>query len=432
MALEAPASLARPTSALSGLWRQIAGQTTLLFAGFATAHGCAFLRNAIMAHVLSRGDFGIAATILMTLQLLETLAETGADKMIVQADDGASPAVVGTAQTFAMARGIATAALLLALAVPLASFFRIPEATPAFMVVALAPLMRGFMNLDMRRAQRALNNKPYMAVEVIPQMLALAVTPLALIITPTFHAVAMIAVVQAGARLIVSHVAAERRISARWDRDAARRMILFAWPIWLSAIPVIITLHGDRMLIARLIDMEAVAAYAAAFMMAMVPGLLMASVANGLLLPLLSEVKHSPDTLMRRARLMTKASVAVAAVYVLGYAVLGGTVLVIAFGPAYSGLGLLVTLLSLMWAGRIIQTVPGVVLMALGRNAVLLQVGCVRALGLIPAYFAIKAGYGVEGVAAAAVLAECAGLAFTFWSVNRVVRDRMIQPASGP
>ncbi|MEM1305977.1 MAG: oligosaccharide flippase family protein, partial [Pseudomonadota bacterium] len=269
----ASAAVVRPAaSPLNGLFRMVAGQTAMLFGGFATAQGCAFIRNAIFAHVLSRGDFGIAAILILTLQLLETLAELGADKLIVQADDGASDAVVGTAQCFQLIRGVASGVLLIALAAPLAAFYAIPEAAPAFMAIALAPLMRGFINLDIRRAQRALNNRPYILVEVLPQVIALAATPFALMYSPTFAAVAIVAVVQAGAALIVSHLASSARIRTVWHPDVARRMLVYAWPIWASALPVIAVYHGDRILVARLLDMEAVAAYSAAFLVTMVPG----------------------------------------------------------------------------------------------------------------------------------------------------------------
>ena len=63
------AAMSTPTDA--GLKRRVAGQGMLLFAGFGLAQGCSFARNALLGHLLSKSDFGIAATITLTLQLLE-------------------------------------------------------------------------------------------------------------------------------------------------------------------------------------------------------------------------------------------------------------------------------------------------------------------------------------------------------------------------
>ncbi|MEO1718719.1 MAG: oligosaccharide flippase family protein [Pseudomonadota bacterium] len=417
-----PGDAARATTAaapFNQFFRLIAGQTAMLFAGFATAQGCAFLRNAIFANVLSRGDFGVAALIL-TLQMIETLAELGADKLIVQADDGASDAVVGTAQCFQLIRGVATGVLLIALAIPMAEFYGIPDAAPAFMAIALAPLMRGFINLDIRRAQRALNNRPYIVVEVLPQILALIATPIALMYSPTFAAVVIVAVVQSGATLLVSHLMSSRPMRTAWDVSVAWRMLAFAWPIWASALPLIAVYHGDRVLIGRLIDMEAVAGYSAAFLITMVPGLIAAKVGNAMLLPLLSSVKADRAQFRTRLRAMIVVVSAVAALYVIGFALLGGPLLAFAFGPEYEGLGLVVLLLAVSWGLRMLQVVPGMALMAIGRTQTLFTAGCIRALGLVGVFAVISGGYGIAGVAGVAAIAELASLAFVSYRTRRL------------
>ncbi|MEO1264459.1 MAG: oligosaccharide flippase family protein, partial [Pseudomonadota bacterium] len=370
-----------------------------------------------------RGDFGIAAVILLTLQIVETLTDMSADKLIIQADDGASQPVVGTAQSFQLIRGIATAAIILAAAYPLAAFYRVPEAGVAFMAVALAPLMKGLINLDMRREQRTLNNAPYLSVEVLPQVIALAATPLALWVAPSYAAVVIIAVVQAGSALLVASFTARKPIHFCWDADVARRMLAFSWPIWLSAIPLIAVHQGDRILIGRLIGMEAVAGYSAAFLITMVPGLVVAKVGHALLLPLLAEAKGNRNVFAARTRLMLTAAGILAFCYFAAFALIGGPLLSLVFGSAYSGLHFVVMLLAAMWAMRMVQAIPGIALMALGQTRALLSAGIIRALGLIPAYIAITLGYGLEGVAVAAVAAECASLAYITWIVARWHRD---------
>ena len=47
----------------------------LLFTGFGVAQACSFARNSIIGYSLSKGDFGIAATITLILQLIETMPQ---------------------------------------------------------------------------------------------------------------------------------------------------------------------------------------------------------------------------------------------------------------------------------------------------------------------------------------------------------------------
>jgi O-antigen/teichoic acid export membrane protein len=418
----APSAGAAHDTPMVQLWRLIAGQTTLMFAGFATAQGCAFLRNAIFAHVLSRGDFGIAAIILITLQLVETLTDLGSDRLIIQAEDGASAKVVGTAQAFQMARGIAAALLIALTAYPLATFYGVPDAGHAFMAVALVPLLKSALNLDMRRAQRVLDNRPYMAIEVAPQVLSLMATPVAIYLLPTYDAVILIVLIQAAATVAVSHLVASEPWRVVFDWDTAKRMLVFSWPIWATALPLIAVYQGDRVLIGRLLDMEAVAGYSAAFLITMVPGVIVAKVANALCLPLLSDCRSNGAQFLSRYRITLFASCAIALVYAAGYALLGGPVLAIAFGPNYADLGTVVALLALMWAMRMVQAVPGMAIMAFAQNRALLETSCLRALALIPAYFAISNGFGIVGVAAVAVVAEACSLTYAMLRLRGILR----------
>lgn len=403
------------------LWNLIAGQTTLMFAGFATAQGCAFLRNAIIAHALARGDFGIAAIILITLQLVETLTDLGSDRLIIQADDGASAKVVGTAQAFQLVRGVIAALVIAATAYPLAHFYGVPHAGAAFMAVGIVPLLKAFLNLDMRRAQRVLDNRPYMAVEVIPQVVSLLATPFALYLAPSYDAVIIVVLVQASVMVAVSHAVASEPFRVAFDRQTAWRMFAFSWPIWATALPLIAVYQGDRILIGRLLDMEAVAGYSAAFLITMVPGVIVAKVANALCLPLLSDSRSNGVQFLSRYRAALFASCGIALVYAAGYAALGGPVLALAFGSAYGDLGAVVALLALMWAMRMVQAVPGMAIMAFGQNRALLETSCLRALALIPAYFVIVNGYGLAGVAAVAVIAEACSLTYAMLRLRGIL-----------
>lgn len=392
----------------------------MLFSGFALAQGFSFARNAIVAHWLAKGDFGIAAAILLLLQLLETLSDLGADRLIIQAKDGADPRVVATAQATLIARGVLTALALFALAAPMADFFAVPHAAWAFAAAALVPLIKGFLNLDSRVAQRNLDNRPQIMIEALPQAAALALAVPALMIFGDYTAVLWLSVAQAVIAVAVSHLMARRRYALALDRTHLKRLIAFGWPIWASAFPLIAVYQGDRMLIGHMIGMEGLAAYTAAFMITMVPGLIAAKVANSLMLPLLSSEQDNAKAFAARFRMMAEATSLASALYLIAFIIAGGAVLPLAFGSNYTGLGVLVGWLALMWSMRMLQAVPGAALLAKGITRPFFTAGMIRACGLILAFIAIKAGHGLEGAAAAGALAEFASLAYVTWRLDRL------------
>ncbi|MGL4395913.1 MAG: oligosaccharide flippase family protein, partial [Hyphomicrobium sp.] len=266
--------------------RRLIEQAAVLLSGLGSVQVLSFARNALIAHALAPADFGVAATITLLLQLVETLTDVGADRLIVQDRNGDDAAFVATAHSLLIARGLFLGALMYAAAAPMAHFFAVPAAASAFALASLVPAIKGFLHLDCRRAQRRMHNRPQMIVEVLPQAFALLLTIPALAYAPNYGAVVWLSVVQAIVSVTASHLIAERPYRLAAERSALRRQFDFGWPILLSALPLIAVYQGDRFIIAHASGMESLAAYTSAFMITMVPGLIAARVGHALMLPL--------------------------------------------------------------------------------------------------------------------------------------------------
>lgn len=405
---------------LPGIFQRVAGQGALLFSGFALAQAFSFFRNAIIGHALAPHHFGIAACITLTLQLCETLSDLGADRLIVQAEDGDDPDLMATAHALLIARGAVTALALVLLAGPMAQLFQIPHAQWAFEVVAVVPALKGLLHLDMRRRQREFQNAPYLLTEVVPQGLALAAAVPMVWLSQTYAAVVWLALAQAAAGVAVSHAVAQRPYRIGWRATDVSRLWRFGWPIWLSAIPLAAVYQGDRMIVGSLGGMEVLAGYTAAFMITMVPGLLAAKVGHALMLPLLAEAQAEAERFTARVAALAAITVAAALAYLLGFALLGGWAVQVAFGPAYANLHGLVLALAGMWALRMVQAVPGMALLSVGKTRPLLNAGIIRAMALGPAFLAASAGYGAIGVAVAGIAGELASLVYVIWAMGRL------------
>lgn len=406
----------RPLPPLS---RRVVGQGALLFAGFAAAQGFGFLRNAVIGYSLSMGDFGIAATITLILQLTEMLTDIGSDRLVVQAPDGDTPAFLATAHTCNIVRGVLTAAVLYLAASPVAAFFAIPHVQWALELAALAPLVRGLMHLDGRRAQRRLDNRPQILVEVLPQAAAFAAT-LPLVVFHGGYAIAMwLALLQAVLAVALSHAIATVPYRLAVDTTLLRRFIAFGWPIWLSAFPLMLVLQGDRIVIARLLGMDELAAYSAAFSITMIPSLVAARVGQSLMLPVLSAALADATTFERRFARLVEATAVTASLYLVLFVGAGGAILPLAFGPNYAGFGAVVGWLAVMWSIRMTQAVPGMALMALGETRPFLVAGLIRASAIVLSLAAAVSGWGLPAIAAAGVLGELGSLAYLAWRLGR-------------
>ena len=75
-----------------------------------------FIRNIIIARLISPNDFGIAATFVITVSLLEMISDLAAHRLLVQAKDGNEERFQETAHLLMVVRGAVNAVLLFLLA----------------------------------------------------------------------------------------------------------------------------------------------------------------------------------------------------------------------------------------------------------------------------------------------------------------------------
>jgi O-antigen/teichoic acid export membrane protein len=392
--------------------RRLAGQGALLFLGFGAAQGLSFVRNALIGHALSKDNFGIAATITLILQMIETLSDLGADRLIVQADDGAEPRFLASAHTLLAARGILLGCILFCAGPMLAHFFGAAHASAAFQLAALAPVIKGFMHLDYRLAQRNFDNRPQMLVEVAPQVAALILTLPVLAAARDYTAVVSLSIAQAFAGVFLSHALANRDYRFASDAAILKRQLAFGWPILASSLPLIAVYQGDRLIIGHLAGMEALANYTAAFMVTMVPGLIAAKVGHALLLPVFSDNVRRGRSLLPKFKIAIEATVLLAAVYLAAFIVCGDALLPIVFGAHYVGLGTVTMWLAGMWAMRMIQAVPGMALMAHGATKPFFVAGVIRACALPFVLWAALHDASIATLAAAGFAFEALSLAY--------------------
>jgi O-antigen/teichoic acid export membrane protein len=407
--------MAMPDAAKKSFAQHLAGQGAMLTAGLAAGQLFALGRNSCLAHVLSKGDFGIAASLTLTLQVLEVASDTAADRLIVQDRDGDNADVVNAAHTILLLRGLLIACVLWLGAPSIAALFHVEHAEQAFRWLAVIPVVKAFSHLDARRMQRHYQNQAVVMIEFIPQAATFAMAlPLAYVYGD-YHAVIWLSIAQAAFATVVSHFAAVRPWGLNLDRETLKRFLAFGWPVMLAALPMIAVNQFDRIVIGRYLGMEDLAAYTAAFLITSAPGVILIKVANSLMLPLLSEFQDDQPRFSARFFIVSEIVVIAASLYLVFFVVAGGPVVQLAFGQKYAGLGLLAALLASAWSARILALASGVALMAKGDTKSSLIAVTIRASSLSIALYAAFAGYGLTGIAAAGIAGDVLSISYLTW-----------------
>jgi len=372
--------------------------------------GSAFLRNLILARLIGAEQMGLAVALALGIRVLEMAGDFGVDRLLVQVEASSLPALRRAVHLLQLAKGCALAVVAVLLAAPLAQALE-PALDPVlFAVAALSFAVRGAANCDYRERQRRQEFVPALVVEGLSTLVAaLAIAPLAWL-ARDYSALAWASLLQAALFCGLSHRVATRRFTLGIERAALRRCLRYGLPIALNGALMFLAMQGDRVIVALYFPAEALARFAIAAQLTLLPALIGARCVMASALPRIAPLVDDPAALGRyEAGLLVRAAAASTA-GVLLFGVAGNAIVGVLYGAAYAVSPELFWLLALAAGLRLVRAVPGTSLLAFERTQLLFVSNLPRLLTLALACVVAAAGADLAAVALIAAAGEAASL----------------------
>jgi O-antigen/teichoic acid export membrane protein len=387
----------------------------LLLSGNAAAALLTLARNLLVARLIPVADYGIAATLAIAMAVVEMVSALGLQQQIVQAKEGENERFQAALQGFQLLRGLAAGAVMLAIARPLADFLNIPEATWGYMVLAAVPVLHALQHFDVHRLTRGHRFGPMILTGVVPAAAAFAaVWPLAWWLGD-WRVMLWSLLIQAGVAVLVSHLAAERPFRLVFDGAEMGRSFRFGWPLLLNGALLFLVFNGDKLIVGRVLGMEALAVFAMGVTLTLTPTLVMAKTAQNLFLPRLSAVDRTAAEgevrFQRLALAAQQASLLNGALIALAMALVGAPLVSLLLGAKYAALLPLLGLFGVLHALRVWKTGPAVIALSRGQTGNALAANLPRVLALPVAWMILTRGGDLADILWLAIAAESVGFA---------------------
>jgi O-antigen/teichoic acid export membrane protein len=401
------------------------GGVTLAF-GQGVSQACSFIRNILVARLISPKDFGIAATFAVTISAFEMMTNLSADRLLVQAKEGDEAGLQETSQAIQAGRSLLVASIIFLVGRPIAILFGEPQAGWAFELLALVPLFRCLFHLDTARLQREMHFRPTVTVDVGSQLLVTAAAvPLAFWLRD-YRAMLWVLILQAASATVISHIVSERKYGWAWEKSYARRIISFGWPLLINGLLLFVILDGDRFIIGSArklfhrsnLTLSDLGIWSVAFALTMAPTFFIANVSNSLLLPPLSRLQHDRGEFARRHSEFAQCVALLGAAVSVPLIVAGGPLIAAIYGDKYTEAGTFTGWLAAMWALRMVRYAPTMAAMALGdsRNAMWSNIARTVALGGV--LVTVATGRGLVWIAISGFIGEVLALAVCLWRLD--------------
>ncbi|MGA4578911.1 oligosaccharide flippase family protein [Limisphaera sp. VF-2] len=400
------------------LRKQVLKGTASVALGEGIGYAASFLRNMILARLLSKADFGMAAVFGMVMSLLEFTAKLGVGRFLIRDKEGDDPTFVATGHTVQAVAAAISAACILAFAPLLARWFGIAEHAWALMILAGIVLLRGLQHLDVQRFERHLRFGPSAAVEAVPQLIiTLAAWPLAVWLRD-YRAVLILLVAKALLSFVLSHWLAEQEYRLTWKPEYGHRMLQFGWPLLLTGFLMFGIMQGDQFLVATFYSMSDLAPYAAAVTLVMAPQFVWGRVFNSVAFPLVARVQDNPTMFALRYRQVLGVMTLYATVSTAALMTGAEALMRCVYGPKYIGAGLLMAWLAAVAAFRALRMAVAVANLAKGDSQSQLLSNLGRASSLLPAFWLASQGQPLWTVAACGLLGELVATGICVWRLR--------------
>ncbi len=397
------------------LRKQVVCGTMCITLAEGTGYIASFVRNMILARVLSKADFGLAAAFGMVMSLLEFTAKLSVGRFLVQDKEGDNPDFVATGHTLQTVAGVASAVLIVALAPWLADWFGIRDHAWALTMLAGVVLVRGLEHLDVRRFERHLRFGPAAAVEAVPQLIiTLATWPIATWLRD-YRAVLILLFAKAFLGCAISHLWAENAFRWAWRREYGIRMIRFGWPLILTGFLMFGIIQGDQFLVATFYNMTELAPYAAAVTLVMAPQFLVGRIFNSVAFPVVARAQDDVVAFARRYRQAMGVMSLYAATSTAGMMIGAEALMRFVYGPKYAGAGTLMGLLAAVAGFRSLRIAVAVANLAKGDSKSQLVANLFRATSLVPAFVAASQGWPLWTLAACGLVGELLAIWVCAW-----------------
>lgn len=332
--------------------------------GYGLSAVFSFLRNIILARLVSVEDYGIASLFAITMAIIEMLSNIAIDKLLVQTKGEQLDKLQAVGQMFQFFRGLSSGLLIYLLAKQIAEFFQVPDAVHSFEWFALVPIVRGLAHLDIQVLQRRLEFAPVALSSVIPHIISL----IALVVLGkwlgNYTVIVWVILIQNLTYVLLTFYYAEKKYHWTYDKQLFNQMISFGWPLLANGFLMFIIMQGDKAIIGAFFTTRELGWYSAAFALSLAPALVITRLLSSLLLPVISKWQND------QARFFEHYVITMQTCYLSGLAsalffiFLGPQMVVLLFGPAYQEASDVVVWLGLMQSIRIIKAGPMIVAMA--------------------------------------------------------------------
>lgn len=323
--------------------------------------------NLILTRILFPEAFGMIAIANVVIMVIALFADMGVSISVIQNPRGDKKEFLDTSWIISIFRGIILWFVISAVAWPASLFYKEPQLTWILLIMALSPLVNGFLNPALPLLVKKFQVEKQVAMDITTQVIGLIVTIVLSITTGSVYALAIGQVVSYILKLLASYIVIKYKPSFKWDKIAGRELIRFGKQLILNSMITVLFEQMGVLMMGKLLGMENVSFFNIGINLG---GLLVTFCSQMLLQSYFAAVSSVQSDMKRVQQVYRKTITLLIAIIVpisIALSLFAQDIIRLLYDPRYK-----LSYISMYWIGlagvfRIIAAVAGINFIAMGR-----------------------------------------------------------------
>lgn len=326
-----------------------------------------FTSNLILTRILFPEAFGLIATAMLLMTLVQIFSDTGVKTALIQHADGASERFINTSFIITLARNAILFLLVIISIEHLVGFYGQPELGPLLWIMSSSFLLEALINPALPILIKDLRIEKQVSYNIGTQLAGFIMTLILAIALRSAQALAWGFLITSLFRVIGSYLIMPFRPRLRWDHTAGRELLHFGKYILLNTMITWAALNVDRLIIGKVLGMEQLGLYNIALYLGIFLTDIMVQVFAQSYFPAVSSIANDIPRVKAIYKRTMQVITTIAVPMAFFLAVFSQDVITLLYDPRYQLAGLALFWISLRSAVQVLVNVQGGTLLALGR-----------------------------------------------------------------
>lgn len=325
------------------------------------------ISNLLLTRILFPEAFGLMATAMVLVNLVQLFSDTGVRTALIQNPRGANPEFIDSAFLITIARNIILATIIWLGSDPAAAYYQQSELSVILKILSGAVLLEGFTNPAIPILIKKLKIHRQVTYSVGSQFAGFLVTFLLAWLMQSVTALALGYLSTSLFRMVGSYLVISYQPRLRWYRKAGRELFAFGKYILINTMLAWAVINSDRIIIGKVLGMDQLAYYNIALYIGVFLSDVLVQVTAQSYFPAVSSIAGNIDKVQAVYRQTSTLVIILAAPVLMLVALYSDWIISILYDPRYLTAGSVLVWVAVRGMVNLITNLQSGTILALGK-----------------------------------------------------------------